>query len=445
MQLSPETLTILMFIALFIALFLGHPLAFSLGAIAVLFGIIGWGGDWTTLFYLFANKTWGIMTNYVLVAIPLFIFMAQMLNYSGIAEKLYHSLHILLGPIRGGLALATIVVCTIFAASTGIIGASVVAMGLLAAPSLLSRGYKPELTAGVICAGGTLGILIPPSIMLVVYGGLVGLSVGKLFVAAIFPGLILSGLYMLYTLIMCWIKPEWGPPLPKEERDKYSAAEKWKMAFTSLLPPVALIIIVLGSIMAGIATPTEAAGMGALGSMVLTALQKRLNFNTIKEASLATLKTTSMVMILFIGGNCFSSVFMGIGGGDVVADFLMSISTNKWVILSIMMTIIFFLGMFVDWLGILLICIPVFTPIAEQLGFDPLWFALIVCVNLQMSFLTPPFGYALFYLKGVAPEGMTMSHIYRGIVPFVALQIIGLIICIIFPQVITYLPSVLLK
>ncbi len=445
MHFSPETLTVLMFVALFVALFLGHPLAFSLGAIAVLFGYLGWGGNWEALFYLFANKTWGIMTNYVLVAIPLFIFMAQMLNYSGVAERLYHSLHILMGPTRGGLALATIVVCTIFAASTGIIGASVVAMGLLAAPSMIQKGYKPELTAGVICAGGTLGILIPPSIMLVVYGGLVGLSVGKLFVGAIFPGLILSGLYMIYVAVLCWFKPEWGPPLPKEERDRYSSSEKWKMAAFSLFPPIALIFVVLGSIMAGVATPTEAAGMGALGSMLLALAYKNLNYGTLKEASLATLKTTCMVMVLFIGGNCFSSVFMGIGGGKVVADFLLSLSGSRWVVFAIMMAVIFFLGMFVDWLGILLICIPVFTPIADQLGFDPLWFALMVSVNLQMSFLTPPFGYALFYLKGVAPEGMTMNHIYRGIVPFVVLQMIGLTICALFPSVITWLPAVTLK
>ncbi len=437
---SPEFLSIAMFVVLLLAVFLGHPLGITLGGLGVIFGILGYGPG---AFFILANKTYGLMTNYVLVAIPLFILMAQFLDKSGIAESLYESMYIVLGPIRGGLALATIVVCTVFAATTGIIGASVVAMGLLAAPSMLKKGYQKELTAGVITAGGTLGILIPPSIMLVVYGGLIGMSVGKLFLAAIFPGLILSFLYLIYTWIYCtFINPDAGPPISKEEAKKYSAKEKLLMVAKSMFPPIFLIFAVLGSIAGGIATPTEAAGLGCVGALLLALFNKRLDITMLKEAGYATLKITCMVMLIFVGANFYTSVFMGLGGGDVFTELLFSISSNKWVILGIMMFIIFLLGMFVDWLGILLLCVPIFTPIAvNQLHFDPLWFAMVVCVNLQMSFLTPPFGYALFYLKGVAPEGMTMAHIYRGIIPFVALQIIGLTLCFIFPEIITWLPN----
>ncbi len=440
---SPEFLSICMFVVLLIAVFLGHPLGITLGGLGVIFGILGYGPG---SFFILANKTYGLMTNYVLVAIPLFILMAQFLDKSGVAENLYETMYIVLGPIKGGLALATIVVCTVFAATTGIIGASVVAMGLLAAPSMLKKGYQKELTAGVITAGGTLGILIPPSIMLVVYGGLIGMSVGKLFIAAFLPGLLLSGLYLIYTWVYCtFVNPSAGPPISKEE-STYTISQKISMIAKSMFPPIFLIFAVLGSIACGIATPTEAAGLGCVGALILAALNKRMDLKMLKEAGYATLKITCMVMLIFVGANFYTSVFMGLGGGDVFTELLFSISSNKWVILSIMMLIIFLLGMFVDWLGILLLCVPIFTPIAvDQLHFDPLWFAMIVCVNLQMSFLTPPFGYALFYLKGVAPEGMTMAHIYRGIVPFVILQLIGLALCIIFPEIITWLPSVVFK
>lgn len=440
---SPEYLPVAMFVTLLIAVFLGHPLGITLGALGIIFGILGYGRG---AFFILAEKTYGLMTNYVLVAIPLFILMAQFLDKSGIAEDLYETMYIVLGPVKGGLALATIVVCTIFAATTGIIGASVVAMGLLAAPSMLKKGYSKELTAGVITAGGTLGILIPPSIMLVVYGGLIGMSVGKLFMAAFLPGLLLSALYLLYTWIYCtYINPKAGPPIPEEER-VHTFVQKLIMTLKSMIPPLVLILAVLGSIAAGVATPTEAAGLGCVGALILAALNKRLTFKMLKEAGYSTLKITCMVMLIFVGANFFTAIFMGLGGGDVFTKILFSISSNKWVILGIMMFILFILGMFVDWLGILLLCVPVFTPIAVgQLKFDPLWFAMIVSVNLQMSFLTPPFGYALFYLRGVAPEGMTMTHIYKGIVPFVVLQMIGLTLCIIFPGIITWLPSVIFK
>lgn len=436
---SPEHVAIGMFGTLFVVLFLGHPLAFSLGAVAVLFGVIGWGGSPEVVFAMFANKTYGVMEEYVLVAVPLFIFMAQMLDTSGVAEKLFHTMHVLLGPIRGGLGLAVILVCTVFAASTGVVGATEVAIGLLAAPNLLKRGYDIPMTAGCICAGGTLGILIPPSIMLVVYGGLTNISVGKLFAAAMAPGLMLSFLYMVYVAVRCGINPKMGPPLPLEERT-YSLSQKIVMALTSLFPPLFLIAIVLGSIIGGVATTTEAAGLGAGGAMLLALGYGKLNWASVNDAAQATLKITCMVMILFLGGNAFQSIFMGLGGGDAVSNLLLGMKVSPYVILFIMMGIVFFLGCFIDWLGILLIVVPVFAPVVDEIGFNTLWFGTLICVNLQMAFLTPPFGYSLFYLRGIAPPEMTMGLIYKGVVPFICLQWVGLILCIIFPELVLWLP-----
>ena len=360
------------------------------------------------------------------------------------AEALFESLYIVLGSVRGGLGLAVVVVCTVFAATTGIIGASVVAMGLLATPALIGKGYQKELTSGIICASGTLGILIPPSIMMVVFGGLTGLketSVGNLFAGAILPGLILSGLYFAYISLRCLINPKLGPPISKEEASKWSAKQKWLMTLKSLVPPLGLILMVMGTILAGIATPTEAAGLGALGAFILALFNRAVSWKMIVKASRATMKTTAMVMTLFIGGMFFSTVFLSMGGGDVVADLFIGSGLNRWLSLAIMMGIVFMMGMFIDWAAILLVTVPIFLPIAMELGFDPLWFAILMCVNLQTSFLTPPFGYALFYFAGVAPPGYTMMHIYRGIIPFVILQLIGLLVIGSFPQLATYLPD----
>lgn len=445
---SPEVLTILMFFTLIVAIALGHPLAFTLVWVATVFGLIDNGFNVPALFDMFVNNAWGIMNNYVLVAIPLFIFMAQLLDKSRVAEKLFDALYVVLGSLRGGLGLAVVVVCTVFAATTGIIGASVVAMGLLAAPALLQKGYQKELTSGIICAAGTLGILIPPSIMMVVYGGLTGLketSVGNLFAGAVIPGLILSGLYFVYILVRCSLNPSLGPPISKEEASKYTTAQKWAMTLKSMVPPLALIFLVMGTILLGIATPTEAAGMGVLGAFLLALFNRAVNWKMLKDSSVATLRTTCMVMMLFIGGKCFSTVFLSMGGGDVVADFLIGSGLNRWAVLFIMMAIVFVMGMFIDWAAILLVTVPIFMPIAMELDFDPLWFSMLMCVNLQTSFLTPPFGYALFYFAGVAPKEYNMAIIYKGIVPFVGLQILGLILIILFPQTVTWLPSLFFR
>ncbi len=408
---SPELLTALMFGSLFVAIFVGHPLAFALGALAVIFGTIGWGGSYDIVFAIFANKTFGVMSDYVLVAVPLFIFMAQMLDASGVAETLFHAMYVILGPLRGGLAMAVIIVCTVFAASAGVVGATEVAIGLLSVGPLLKRGYNVSLTAGSICAGGTLGIIIPPSIMLVFYGSLANLSVGQLFVAAAAPGFLLAGLYIAYILIRCGITPSMGPPMPREERT-HTLGQKLRLLFLGLIPPIFLILVVLGSIIAGIATPTEAAGVGCFGSVILALAYRKLTWTAIKDACVATMKTTAMIMALAVGGNAFQAVFMGLGGGDAISNLLLSLEVGPYIVLYIMMGCVFILGMFIDWIGILLIIIPIFTPIAYELGFHPVWFATLIAVNLQMAFLTPPFGYSMFYLKGIAPPEMTMVHIY---------------------------------
>ncbi len=433
-----------MFVILMLSIAMGHQLAYTLAGVATLIGLIDNGFNIPALFNLYANNAWGLLNNYTLVAVPLFIFMAQLLDRSKVAEGLFEALYVVLGSVKGGLGMAVVVVCTVFAATTGIVGASVVAMGLMAAPALMSKGYQKELTCGIICASGTLGILIPPSIMMVVFAGLTGLketSVGNLFAGAIFPGLLLAALYFGYIVVRCNLNPKLGPPIAPEEAASYTASQKWGMTLKSLLPPLALILMVMGTILAGIATATEAAAMGALGAFILALCNKMVSWPVMRDASKATLKTTSMVMMLFIGGTFFSTVFLSMGGGDVVADLFVGSGMNRWLALAIMMAIVFILGMFIDWAAILLVTVPIFMPIAVQLGFDPLWFAIIMCVNLQTSFLTPPFGYALFYFKGVAPAGFTMMHVYKGIIPFVGLQILGMVLICVFPELATWLPN----
>jgi tripartite ATP-independent transporter DctM subunit len=439
---SPEFITIGMFFGLMIGLFMGHPLAFVLGGLAVIFGFFGWG---PSSFYMFLNQTWGIMDNYILVCIPLFIFMAQLLDQSGVAEELFDTMRYLFGPVRGGMAVAVVVVATLFGACTGIIGASVVTMGLLSMPVMLKYNYNKRLASGAVCAGGTLGILIPPSIMLVVMADQAASSVGKLFAGAVIPGLILSGLYITYILIRCWLKPADGPAISKEERQAVSNLQLTKMVLKSMVPPVILVLGVLGSIFAGIATPTEAAGVGAVIAFIMTLAYGKFTWSGLKTAVVNTAKTTSMVIIILVGAACFSSIFMGSGGGEVVRDFIFGIGFGKWGTFIIMMVILFFLGMFIDWIGIIMITFPIFLPIARELGFDKTWFVVTMAVMLQDSFLTPPFGYALFYLKGVAPPEVKTSDIYWGAFPFWRLMELGLIIVVVWPATITWLANVLVK
>jgi tripartite ATP-independent transporter DctM subunit len=441
-DITPEWATTLMFLGLIVGLFMGHPLAFVLGGLAVIFGYLGHGSG---VFYMFINRTYGIMDNYILVAIPLFIFMAQLLDGSGVAESLFDAMRYLFGPVKGGIAVAVVVVSTLFGACTGIIGASVVTMGLLAMPVMLKYGYDKRLASGCICAGGTLGILIPPSIMLIVMGNQSRVSVGKLFAGAIIPGLILSILYIGYILIKCYFKPEYGPALSKEERAAVTRKQVGIMVAKSIIPPMILILGVLGSIFAGIATPTEASGVGALLAFLMILAYRRFTWKSFYNVILSTTKTTAMVITILVGATCFTGVFMMFEGGDVVQNLILGMGLGKWGTFIIMMLCCFILGMFIDWIGIVMITFPIFLPIATELGFDKLWFVVIIAVMLQDSFLTPPFGYALFYLKGVAPPEVKTGDIYWGAFPFWRLMEVGLIICIIWPQTITWLPAVLVK
>ncbi|MBN1365524.1 MAG: TRAP transporter large permease subunit [Syntrophaceae bacterium] len=430
-----------MFVPVLLLVFLGHPLGYILGGVATIFGLIGWGPQ---VFHMFANKFFAMQVNYLLIALPLFIFMGNMLGRSGVAEKLYGALHVWMGPVRGGLALATVIICTIFAAATGIIGASVTAMGLLALPEMLKRKYDVRLSCGTVMAGSTLGILIPPSIMLVIYGAMAQLSVGKLFMACVFPGLLLSGLYCAYIMIRCFFRPELGPPMSVEER-QIPMKKKLLMLFTSIAPPMFLILAVLGTIFTGVATPSEASALGAIGSIIIAAANRQLTWEVMKDTVFTTAKTIGMISVIAAGASCFTSVFLGLGGGAVVEGLLLGLPGGKYAALAVIMLILFALGTLLDWFGILLLCIPIFSPVIQSLGFDPIWFAAIVAINLQMSFLSPPYGVALFYLKSVAPEEITMAEIIKSIFPFIGLMILGLIICLVFPQVILWLPNLMIK
>jgi tripartite ATP-independent transporter DctM subunit len=356
--------------------------------------------------------------------------------YSGVADDLFDSLRYLLGRLRGGVALSVVVVCTIFAACTGVIGASVVSMGLLALPMMLKYGYDKKLTAGTIMAGGTLGILIPPSIMLIVMGDQSGLSVGKLYIGSVVPGIILSALFIIYIAIRCGVRPELGPPLSVEESRQVPVKKRLKMASISLVPPALLIIGVLGAIFSGFATATEAAGVGAFLALLMTMGYRRFNWKMVKETTVSTAKTVSMVMIVLVGATCFTGVFMGMGGGKALTSFILGLGLGKWGTFALMNLIVFILGSLIDWIGIVYITFPIFLPIVEKLGFDPLWFVVILAVNLQTSFLTPPFGYALFYMKGIASKDLTTAEVYQSIVPFIVLQLIGVALCVLFPNAI---------
>ena len=441
-DINPELLTILMFSGLIAGLLLGHQLAFVLGGLAVIFGFLAWGPD---SFGMFMSRIYSMMDNYVLIAIPLFILMAQLLGQSKVSENLFDSLRYLLGPIRGGVALAVVVVSVLFAACTGIIGASVVTMGVLALPLMIRYQYDKKLSTGVICAGGALGILIPPSIMLIVMGSETGLSVGQLFAGALLPGVILGVLYLAYVFVMCYLHPELGPTLSLEERRSISRREILLKVLKSLVPPMILILGVLGSIFAGIATPTEAAGMGAALALVLIFCYRRFSWAMLFEAVTVTTRATSMVLIVAVGATCFTGVFLGTGGGNVVSEFILSMGMGKWGIFLVMMLINFILGMFIDWLGIVMITFPIFVPIASSLGFDKLWFVVISAVMLQNSFLTPPFGYALIYLRGIAPQEVTTQEIWYGALPFVAIMLFGFIICTFLPEIILWLPALVVK
>jgi tripartite ATP-independent transporter DctM subunit len=440
MEFITEFLPLIMFAVVFALLLLGFPVAFTIGGVAMAFGLYGFGPGF---FNLLPLRIWGTMENFSLMAVPLFIYMGVMLEKSGLAEELLEAMALVFGRIKGGLAVSVIFVGALMGASTGIVGATVVTMGLLSVPTMLRNGYDKRLTTGTVAASGTLGQIIPPSIVLVLLGEIMNVSVGELFLAAIIPGFILVGLYMLYILIIAQIKPEWAPPIDQKILDAMTPRQLLGKVFKALIPPLALMIAVLGSIFAGIASPTEAASVGAVGATILTIMHRRFNYQIVKDVMNTTTKLTCMVFIILVGASTLGLVFRGLGGDGLLRGLILSLPFGKWGILFIVMSIIFVAGFFLDFIEITFIHVPVLAPIMIHLGVDPIWLAILIAVNLQTSFLTPPFGFSLFYLKGVTPPDVSTMDIYKGIIPFVIIQIIGLLIICLFPETVTWLPSVL--
>jgi tripartite ATP-independent transporter DctM subunit len=427
----------LMFVVTFALIFSGYPVAFSLGGTALIFAGVGVAlgyFDWPLL-NAFQHRVFGIMSNVILLAVPFFIFMGTMLERSKLAEDLLRTIGMLFGPLRGGLALAVVFVGALLAAATGVVGASVVAMGLISLPVMLRYGYSKELSSGVIAASGTLGQIIPPSVVLVVLGDQLGVSVGDLFVGALIPGVMLAGLYAIYVTGVALFKPEAAPALPKEERT-FAPRQLMRQVALVLVPPLVLILLVLGSIFAGIATPTEAGALGALGAILLALLNRRLSVDGIKETARHTTRLTSMIVFLLIGATAFSLVFRGLGGDLFIEDFLTDLPGGALGMLVVCNLVFFVLGFFIDFFEIVFIVLPLILPAAQAFGIDLVWFGVVLGMNLQMSFLTPPFGFALFYLRGVAPPGVTTGTIYRGVVPFIVIQALALVLVCVFPELV---------
>ncbi|MCC5982837.1 MAG: TRAP transporter large permease subunit [Rhodobacteraceae bacterium] len=452
-------LPLVMFAVLAMLLFTGYPVAFILGGVALLFAVLGdvFGTFRLQQLTLIPLRIYGgTMESLVLVAIPMFTFMGTMLEKSGAARDLLYALQVILRRVPGGLALSVTLMGTIMAATTGIIGASVVMITLMALPVMMKAGYNMPLATGTIASSGTLGILIPPSIMLVIMADLLTVPVGTVFIAALMPGLLLAALYFVYILLLCGFRPELAPPMA-DDIGPSTRTEFWKMIFSSFLPPIFLIAMVLGSIFMGIATPTEAAGVGAFGSILLAAYNRRLTWANFLEVCKRSALTVAMLFGIFVGATAFAFVFKAIGGETLIVNFIRDTGVGPWSILFVLLAMVFLLGFFFDWIEITLIVLPIFAPIVALLDFgghvgtwdgisNPIiiWFLILVAVNLQTSFLTPPFGFALFYMKGVAPPEVKIQQIYKGIIPFVALQVFGLAMCVAFPAIVLWFPSYIL-
>jgi len=438
-EIQAELLTVLMFGLLILFVLLGYPLGFVLGGIGLIMGVITNGWSMTEIVYL---RMFGAITEYTFLAVPLFILMGLMMERSGVSDGLFEALHLWLGRFSGGLAIATVLLGTLLAATVGVIAASVTMLGLIAMPAMLKRGYSRELASGAVCAGGSLGILIPPSVMLVLYGPMANISVGQLFMAAFIPGFMLSALYCTYIAISCLINPKLAPPAGDEAKG-IPFLVKTRMLVTSLVPPMILILAVLGSIFFGVAAPTEAAAVGALASILMCAAYRKLTLRALRESLHGMVRVVGMAFVVVIGAAIFTSVFIKEGGANVVKDLILAAPGGRWGSFFLIMFITFILGMFIDWIGIILVMIPIMAPIGQALDFDPLWFAMMLIVNLQLSFITPPLAYAIFFLQGtVKPEmGITTAHIIRGVLPYIGLITIGLLLMIRFPQIALWLPS----
>ncbi len=421
---------IIMFGVALLLLLLGFPVAFTFGGVALIFGV--WAEGWD-LFAFMPFRIYNIMQNVVLMAVPLFIFMGLVLQKTQLAEQLLESMGRLFGTVRGGLAVSTILVGALLAASTGVVGASVVAMGVISLPVMLKYGYNKGLACGTICSAGTLGQIIPPSIILIILGDVLGLPVGDLFQAAVIPGLVLVGIYIFYVLGIAWARPAAAPPIPFED-DGSTRTQQILAALKAILPPLALIIVVLGSIFAGIATPTESSALGSVGAIVLAILYRKFSWRLIFDSALETVKITAMVFAILLGATAFSMTFTYTGGDTIVEEFMLQLPGEKWGFLILSMLIILLLGFFIDFVEISFIVVPILSPIAETLGINMLWFAILIAMNLQTSFLTPPFGFSLFYLKGVAPPSVRTVDIYRGVVPFILIQVGVVISILVYPE-----------
>lgn len=433
-----------MFFAALALLVVGYPVAFTFGAVALFFGAIAAlvelmpdpsvtlvAEEFFSMFSMMPFRIYAIMTNTILMAVPLFILMGIILQKSELAERLLESMGILFGKIRGGLAISTVLVGTLLAASTGVVGASVVAMGVISLPVMLKYGYSKKLATGTICAAGTLGQIIPPSIVLIILGDVFQLPVGDLFRAALAPGLVLVGCYIVYVIVIGLVKKGDAPEIVIPEEEKKGS---FKRAITAIVPPLALIIMVLGSIFAGIATPTESASVGALGALILAAMYRKLSWEVVLDSSLETVKITAMVFAILIGATAFSMVFVYTGADLIVEEFMTSLPGEKWGFLILSMVAIMLLGFFIDFIEISYIVVPILLPISEIIGINPMWFAILIAMNLQTSFLTPPFGFSLFYLKGVCPPEVRTVDIYRGVTPFIIIQMLVLASIVAFPH-----------
>jgi len=433
---SPATLGFILVAVMLFAIFIGFPISFTLIFLGFVFGYLGFGH---LVFYLMTLQFSMVMTEQALAAVPLFVFMGIMMEQAGLMERLFSSVQLMLSRVKGSLYYAVLFVSVIFAAATGIVGASVTILGIMAAKSMIRSGYDVRLSAGIITAGGTLGILIPPSIMLVVMGPILLIPVTDLFAGAIFPGIMLALLYAGYTTFRCWQNPKLGPVLPEELRAT-SMKKVWVEFFLGLVPPAALVFAALGSILLGFATPTEAAGCGAMGALVLAFVYRKLSFSKLQSSLLKTLEITAMIMVLVAASNFFGSVFSRLGTPMVLTEFLLNLEVNRYFILFIVMAVIFLLGWPLEWVPIVLIILPIILPLIEALGFNLLWFGILVAVNLQTAWLSPPVALSAYFLKGVVPE-WDLKDIYIGMMQFMVLQIIGLIIIIIFPEIVLWLPN----
>ncbi|HIP29256.1 MAG TPA: TRAP transporter large permease subunit [Sulfurospirillum arcachonense] len=439
---------IVMFFVALCALLFGFPVAFTFGAVSVIFGFISGlfeavGNEETILeglqygvdmFAFMPHRIWAIMNNTILMAVPLFIFMGIILQKSKLAEKLLESMGYLFGEIRGGVAISTVLVGSLLAASTGVVGASVVAMGVISLPVMLKYKYQKELATGTICASGTLGQIIPPSIVLIILGDVFQVPVGDLFQAAIWPGLFLVLSYILYILIYSYINKDVAPAIVLDGNQGSKAKQVFK-ALQAIIPPLVLIVLVLGSIFMGVATPTESAAVGGIGAMLLALIYREFSFNMVHQASLETVKITAMVFGILIGATAFSMVFTYTGGDMIVEEFMLGLPGDKWGFILLSMLAIMILGFFIDFIEISYIIVPILVPIADAIGINPVWFAILIAMNLQTSFLTPPFGFSLFYLKGVSPPSVKTTHIYKGVVPFIAIQVAVLLLLTFYPEI----------